>query len=238
MKKMLSLTLGLSLASTAVFADNIKLTSLEWPPYSGASLENQGASVAVAKEALKAMGHSVTVEFFPWQRAVNMGLKNPAYEGYFPEYYADGLDCTFSEKMGDSPLGFAEQASKPITWNSLEDLAAYNIGTVRGYVNTAAFDQKVAQGDLKVDPASDDITNLRKIAAGRLALAVIDQNVLNYLLATDNSIAAQKDKISFNSNLLENKGLHICFKKDSKYVDDFNEGLQKIDVQAIMDAHM
>lgn len=236
--KKLALILSLSSFSAIANADVIKLTSLEWPPYSGEALSNQGASVAVAKEAFKAMGHELVVEFYPWQRAVNVGLKDSKYNGYFPEYYSEGLDCNFSEVMGKSPLGFAEQKAKPVTWNSIDELSQYAIGTVRGYVNTAAFDQKVAQGDIKVDAATDDITNLRKIAAGRLALAVIDKNVMNYLLETDDSIKNQKNLISFNNNLLEDKGLHICFRKDSKYKDIFDQGLQKIDVQAIMDAHI
>lgn len=238
MKKFALLLALTAFVATEAKADVIKLTSLDWPPYSGESLKNNGASVAVAKEAFKAMGHELKVEFYPWQRAVNLGLKNKAYNGYFPEYYSDGLDCNFSETMGKSPLGFAEQKAKPVTWSSMDDLGQYAIGTVRGYVNTAQFDQKVASGDIKVDAATDDITNLRKIAAGRLALAVIDKNVMNYLLDTDASLKSKKDKIAFNAKLLEDKGLHICFRKDSKYKAIFDQGLQKINVQAIMDAHI
>ena len=44
------------------------LTSLLGPPYSGQQLAEQGASIAVARAALKVMGHQLEVDFYPWSR--------------------------------------------------------------------------------------------------------------------------------------------------------------------------
>lgn len=222
----------------------VYLTSLDWPPYSGNTLKEQGASVAVAKAAFKAMGYNLVVEFLPWSRAVNLA-KQPGskYMGYFPEYYSDDVakEFAYSDAMGTGPLGFAQNAKKPVNWNSLDDLSNFSIGVVRDYVNTTEFDSRVASGKIKVIPVSADVNNMQKVAAGRIDMAVVDKNVMNYLFANDPKLASMKGKASFNSKLLEDKKLYVCFKNSgqgTKLRDIYNQGLQKIDVKAIMDKHL
>ncbi len=217
----------------------IKLTSLEWPPFSGVQLPGLGASVAVARAAFGAVGTALETEFYPWQRAVKTGLETSGYAGYFPEYYSEELTnkCLFSKPAGESPLGFVERKDAPVVWNSLDDLASLAIGTVNGYVNTDDFDKRAGDGRLQVEPVVDDITNIRKVANERVRLAVIDRNVFEYLLMTDPSLADIRSKVQFNAHPLEIKKLYICFRKDSTGMAakrDFDEGLGKIDIQAIM----
>lgn len=231
------------LLSNIGYAEQVKLTSLEWPPYTSESLKEQGASVAVAKAAFEAMGHELIVEFYPWKRAVHLAKEDSAYDGYFPEYFSEELkkDFILSEPMGSGPLGFAELKSNPVTWNSLEDLKRFRVGVVGGYVNTAEFDEMVAKGQLKASVASDDVKNILKLASGRSDLAVVDQNVLSFLLSSDASLKSAAADIQFNSRLLEDKQLYVCFKKGprgEKISKIFNEGLTKIDVKAIMSKHL
>lgn len=219
----------------------VKLTSLDWPPYTSPSLPDQGASALVAKKAFAAEGYELVVEFFPWKRAVALGKSDPAYAGYFPEYYAQEIeaDFVFSDSMGDSPLGFAEHAEAPVTWSSLADLKGIRIGTVSGYVNTAEFDAAVASKELDADAAPSDDKNIQKLAAQRIRLAVIDQNVMNYLLG--NQFPEHKGTIQFNSKPLEIKKLHICFSKTDegkRLAAIFNEGLKKIDTTQIVQDYL
>lgn len=231
-------TLAVLLLPSFLKADTIKLTSLEWPPYTSAAMKEQGASVAVAKAAFKAMGHDLVVEFYPWKRAVHLA-KEGKFDGYFPEYYSESLkqDFVLSEPMGSGPLGFAELKSKPVTWSSLNDLKKYTVGVVSGYVNTTDFDKMVADKSIKASEASDDVKNLLKLSSGRTDLAVVDQNVMSYLLASDPKLKKQAGKLQFNSTLLEDKQLYVCFKKGprgEKLAGILNEGLKKIDVKGIM----
>ena len=236
-----ALTLVLLAAARPVLAEEqtVKLTSLEWPPFSGAQLPGLGASAAVARAALGAADTALEVEFYPWQRAVKTGLETAGYAGYFPEYYSVELTekCLFSEPAGASPLGFVERRDGPVTWNSLDDLAPVVIGTVNGYVNTEEFDKRVADGRIKVESVVDDLTNIRKVANHRIRLAVIDRNVLDYLLVSEPSVADVRASLQFNARPLEVKKLYICFRKDAIGASAkrrFDDGLGKIDVQAIM----
>jgi len=227
------------------YADQtVHLTSLSWPPYSDKKLPKQGASIAVAKAAFKAMGYELVVDFFPWSRAVKSAKdKDSKYAGYFPEYYAKEIEqeFIFSDEMGSGPLGFVQKKSEPISWTNLDNLSQYNIGTVQDYVNTEEFDQRAADGKIKVKPVISDLHNIRKIAAGRIDLAVIDKNVLSYLLKTEPKLSKIKGELEFNSKLLANKKLYVCFRKGpegERLTKIFNEGIKKIDVDKIMTKHL
>ena len=232
--------LTLMISHLSVAEKVVHLTSLDWPPYASKSLPQQGASVAVASAAFKAMGYKLVVEFLPWSRAVNEA-KSPTsqYMGYFPEYYSQEVakEFTYSQPMGSGPLGFVEQAGKAITWNALSDLKGKRIGVVQDYVNTTEFDSLVASGGLKVSAVVSDSKNLRKIINNRLDVAVIDKNVMTYLFKHDKSLKGEESKAHFQEKLLEDKELFICFKKNKmgqQMADIYNQGLTKIDVNGIM----
>ena len=237
-----------TLAALTLFAfaakaeDNVvKLASLEWPPFAGEKLADNGASAAVVKAAYEAIGYKVVIEFLPWNRAVQMAKSDPSFAGYFPEYDSESVRADFqmSAPIGSSPLGFAERVDNKISWTALADLKSYTIGVVDGYVNTAEFDKMVADKALNAEVNVDDTTNLRKLAAGRVDLSVVDQNVMNYLLK--NEMQAEAAKLAFNGHVLEDKQLFIAFRKDeagSHMSDVLKQGLAKIDPKSIMDAYL
>lgn len=234
------LSLLLCVSGAAAAQDKvIRLASLEWPPYAGEKVDQQGASVAVVRAAAEAMGYKLEVKFYPWTRAVAMAQDTASgVHGYFPEYESEDVRKSFvlSDPIGTGPLGFVEQTSAPVAWSSLDDLKGKPIGTVRGYVNTAEFDAKVASAELKAEPVSDDLTNIKKVGAGRIPLAVIDKNVLYYMLETDASLASLKGKVQFNAKPLEDKKLYVAFQRSpagEEAAKVINEGLKKIDIAAV-----
>ncbi|KLN64007.1 MULTISPECIES: substrate-binding periplasmic protein [Vibrio] len=218
-------------------AEVLTLTSLEWPPYASRSQPEQGASVAVVKAAVEAMGHELKVEFYPWERAVHLAKTQPKYAGYFPEYYFESDDLVLSDPIGTGPLGFAENTSKPVTWSSLQDLKSYKIGVVRGYINTEELDAMIASGAIQGIPVTADNVNLKKVAANRIPLAVIDKNVFNYLLQSDPEVTKAKASLQMNAKLLEEKQLYVAFGNDEtgqKWKQIVDAGLKKIDVEQTM----
>lgn len=224
-------------ALPAIAADKVvRLTSLDWPPYSGAALKDGGASVVVVRAALAAVDVKLEVEFLPWKRAVETARGNAAIAGYFPEYAEVGAEFVISDRIGTSPLGFAQRVEAPILWTSLANLKAVApIGVVDGYINESAFDAAIADGSLKADVARDDATNIRKLAGGRMRAAVIDRNVLAWLLAREPALADSRGKISFNERLLDDKTLHVAFSGahglEARAL--LSEGLKRIDIDSV-----
>lgn len=222
----------------------VKLASLEWPPYTGQALPDQGALAAIARAAFAAEGYRLQIDFYPWSRALFLAQKpNSEYAGYFPEYAAESLRANYilSESLGSGPLGFAERKDAPVPWTRLDDLATTTIGVVQNYINTDEFDARSADGRLNVEAAATDAINLRKTANRRVTLAVIDQNVMAYLLTHQPELADVRDELQFNARKLEDKQLYICFRKGpegERLARHFNAGLKKIDAAAIAASHM
>lgn len=221
----------------------VKLTSLEWPPFSGEKLQQNGAFTAVVRAAYEAMGYKIEVKFLPWNRAMQLVKDKSEYVGYFPEYDAVSIrtDYHLSSPMGSSPIGLAQRNDKKVTWSTLGDLKAYTIATQDGYTNTEEFDKMAAEKKLNIDVNVDETTCLRKLAAGRVDLSVIDKNVMAYLLKNESSLKGVAEKLTFNEKILAEKELFIAFRKDEegKKMDAIlKEGLAKIDVKAVMDKYL
>jgi len=221
----------------------VSLASLEWPPYVGSQIPGQGLCAVIARAAFAEMGYELQITFFPWARTLRMAKDDAKYIGYFPEYYAEILeqDFVFSEPIGESPLGFVEKRDAPVTWTTLDDLRPFVIGTVRGYVNTADFDRKLAAGELRQEEVNSDMQNLKKVGAGRIPLAVIDRDVMRYLLDTDPNLRAEKALLQFNSRILGQKQLFLCFRKSAegeRLAEIFNAGLKRIDLERIREDYL
>jgi polar amino acid transport system substrate-binding protein len=234
-----TLTGGVAAQQTVPESRVIRLTSLEWPPYTGPALRRQGATTAVVRAAFAAMGYGIEVEFYPWSRAVASIRQDSEFVGYFPEYMSPEIARGFlmSDPIGSGPLGFAELADKPVHWENLDDLARYRIGVVQDYVNTEEFDKRVREGKLTTDSTLDDAHNLLKLAAGRVTLAVVDKRVFEYLLRNDARLKRVASRLHFNSHLLEDKQLYICFRRSpegERARNILNAGLRKIDIPAVM----
>lgn len=193
----------------------MRLASLEWLPYVGAGLEEGGWSSSVADAAARQFGYRAKVEYFPWTRAMQLGMRDPQYAGYFPAYYTEerAHACHFSAPIGASTVGFAYLKNSPLAWSSLQDLTALKIGVVAGFSNGAAFDAMAKEGKLRLDASPNDMLNLRKLLAGRVDAVVIDKLVLRYLLATEPRLARERDHFAFHDKPLAELSLHVCFQR-------------------------
>lgn len=194
----------------------VGLSSLEWPPYTGATLPGQGITTAVVRRALESAGSALEVHFYPWNRAVALARQGSGpgrVDGYFPEYWSADVEAEFimSDAIGTSPLGLVERVAKPVTWSTLDDLSRHRIGVVNGYVNTVELDRRIRNRSQPTDMANDDRHNLLKLVAGRVDLAVIDRRVFEYLVAHDPRIAPVAGQLRFQPRLLEEKKLYACF---------------------------
>lgn len=211
-------------------AQAVQLTTLEWPPY--VNSDGSGTSTDRVVEILQKAGIDATATVFPWNRAVNLASTDPAWLGVYPEYYSEaddadkgGTRCFYSNSFGTSPVGFVQRVDAPITWAEHTDLSAFTIGVVSGYLNEERFDAMVANGEIKTQAVPTDVSNLKKVAAGRIDAAVIDHRVMDHLLSTMPTVASQ---LEFNPVTLAEHGLHVCFENSEAgrtLRDQFNAAL-------------
>ncbi len=215
-----ALLLGLLMACRGVMAEPpvFRFASAEWPPYVSASLPEQGAGVAAVRQAYRAVGVDIQVDFLPWGRALHVAENDAAYVGYFPEYFLPGLAAKFdySPVIARGPLGLVERVDHPVRWAREDDLAQFRLGVVQGYSNTPALDALITRGALMVEAVVTDRQNVLKVAAGHLDAAVIDAHVLAYLLAHDPELKPLAPRLRLNARLLAQKELFVCFKRNAQ----------------------
>jgi polar amino acid transport system substrate-binding protein len=205
----------------------IDLASTNYPPYFSEFLPNDGVVAAITKEAFANRGYTVKLHYRPWARLmaeVQSGLYDGVMAVWFSQERAQYL--RFSDPVANTLIGFYIRNDKPLPVGSLAALKPYVIGTVRGYKNPDNFDT----AGLRIEPADDDITNLRKLAAGRLDLILIDKALARSLLPELPPEAASK--IHWQDPPVKVMPLHVGFAKSKSgsalLSDEFNKGLAAI----------
>lgn len=215
-------------------ADNVVyLSSLEWPPYVGKNLPENGKSAKIVREAFAVMGYDLKITFVPWKRAMRMAESYTGVVGYFPEYYSAerAEKYIFSKPYSCSTVGLLMRKKDYIHWDSVEDLAGLKIGFVAGYVNTKELDAAVVNGVVTADYAPYDESNIIKVALGRVDAAVVDPNVYNYILESSSVMLKYNESMIMHEKKFGVNNLYVAFNgsaKGRKCALIFNEGLKKI----------
>lgn len=226
-------SVALGLAPVAAAPREFRLCSGEWPPYASAALAGEGASVQLLRAALERAGDRLAVRFLPWDAIWPQVLEGRC-EGYLPEYAQFDGERLLSRRIGSGPLGLAERRDQPLDWRRVEDLRAYRLGVVAGYVNTASLDALIAEEALNYNASPDDRSNLTNLARGRIAAAVVDAEVFNYLMRNDPGLAAAAGRLQMNPVLLESKSLHVVAqRRHADVIERIDRALAAVDVDAL-----
>lgn len=206
MKLWLSL-LCLILLPFSLNAETWKITSLEWPPYSGKNLEGNGTAIEALRQTLKKKNIELIVEFYPWERAQSYASQ-PDYVGYFPawpEEVSEGF--VGSEGVQNSSIGVLFRKGENVVWNSVEELfSKYKVGLVKSYVYPQVIQDASAAHPNNVEPASNEVTMLKKLNGGRMDAAITDPKVMLYY-ATEEKIG----NVEVSPTILEEKPLVVSF---------------------------
>lgn len=229
----------LLLALPTLAGETWRITSLDWQPFSGKTLPEGGAGIAVLRAALKAEGIELEVDYFPWTRAL-VTARNPKYVGVYPIWPEDVPEgFTGSAVLFKSPVGFVEPKDKPLQWKTLDDLKGKTIGTVQDYGNTPEFMKLIRNGTIRTEVVVNDLTNIKKVAAGRIDGAFIDLNNLDYLLKHD--AKAISHSVQANSKTVGTKDLLLAINnafQNRNAISILSSGISKIDAEKIVEDYL
>ena len=212
----------------------MRLATVEWPPYNGLLLPQEGLATRTASLAAKAAGYRLLTAFDEWTKSLEKGKSHPGFDGVFSLYYTQEREktCYLSDSIGTSLVGIASLKNKPINWKVVSDLNKYKLGVVTGYSNGEVFDREVAENRQPIEEGASDAVNVEKLMAGKISGIVIDRNVLRYTLSRRGS----GSQVIFNPTPLTEASIHICFKRtpQGKTIrDDFNQGLKTLDLKKV-----
>ena len=240
MAAVLAMLLALALpcaAQAQTAATPVRLASLEWEPYIGPALPDQGYAAALVRAAYAEQGVAVEIEFHPWAQALALA-RSGKVDGLLPEYYNGQRETefAFSAPLAGGPLVLYKRRDAELRYRldpigppdaGLRALQAYRFGVVSGYLNTPAFD---AADYLTKIEAEDDATNLRKLVEGKIDLAVIDRRVAAHLIRT--RFPEYAGKLEPLSPPLGEMQLYIAFSRKSprmaQALEAFDRGLEAL----------
>lgn len=240
--RLIGVMMLLSGVGTAVAADApkvVRLATLEWMPFSGTTLPNDGVASATVAEVVKHMGRGVKFDYFDWKDAVATGGSDPGFSGYFPAYHTEERAqklCHLSGPIGSSTSGIAYLKDKPVPWKTVGDLASMKIGVVEGYSNGEQFDAAVAKGAQPVDVSSTDTVSIKKLMSKKVPAIVIEKSVLQYMTRK----SAARDSIVFDDKPLLQQNLHVCFQRTpvgKATQEAFDAALKKVDTAKFANAY-
>jgi|GEM_PF-677082 len=208
--------------------NSLVIATLEWPPYIGTDLPDNGYVAKVIREALAASGLTIRFDFMPWARAVTL-LRSGEIMVAAPVYRnaARDKDCVFSAPFPGGPLVLLAMPGRGRRWKDLRELAGLRIGVTRGYGHTDAFD---AADFLTKEQANDDVSNLRKLLAGRIDAFAADRYMVGHLLRSTPGLAPLP--LAEFAPPLGEPTLHLCFSRwhqgNGQLRQTFDAGLEKL----------
>ena len=159
-----------------------RLATLEYPPYSSQELADGGSIVELTRRAFATQGYTPQIDFLPWAR-VRAELRQGSYQGalaLWPQEIKEE-NLTASRPLFYSQLGLFVRRRDPQPFGELADLRGRKVGIVRGY----GYPPRLFASGLVAEEAVDDISNLRKLAAKRFDLVLLERIVGEYLVAGD-----------------------------------------------------
>ena len=223
----------------------VRLATLDWEPYIGRKLPDQGYTAALIREAYRDQGWTVRIEFYPWARALHLARIGEV-DGLMPEYFNASRknEFQYSFPFPGGPLVLYKRQADDIGFvtnpasdqdRALRALQGKRFGVVRGYLNTPVFD---AAKYLRKEEANDDATNLRKLVYKRIDFAVIDRRVAEYIIRTQ--YPAYAKQVEAMDPPLADNPLFIAFSlKSPKHTEAraaFNRGLTAMKKDGRIDA--
>lgn len=206
----------------------------EYPPFTDSRLPSQGWTWAVIKAALETRGYTPTLTLVPWARAVEeskSGRRDALVNAYWSE---DRLaSYLFSSPIGEVKSRFYRRADHPeYRFNGdLHSLGKLQIGVVRGYTISEAFDNA---DYLQKVPLTKTEQGLVMLQSGRIDLLASGDlgDGSNLLQALEKQFPGIQRNIVPVDPPLSRQFLHVAISKAApgaaRKLEDLNIGLYEI----------
>lgn len=192
-----------------------------WPPWTSGSYGPAEGGIAVdfAARLFEKAGIEAVIYLHPWKRVLRM-IKYGQADGILmiqpSKENSDFIYFTEPIFTGKEVLCFNRVKTPDFKWNSFKDLQGFSIGTILGY-NYGNFSSSAKELPLNLIESKNLMSNLKKLAMGRLDLVVCDYAALNAIL---NSTPELKKTVSVSEKPVHEWNYSIGI---SRYSDLFNK---------------
>ncbi len=229
-------------AASASNAEQIRLTTGEWPPYQSELLEHGGVATRIVTEAFEMEGLTVEYGYFPWKRSLKLA-ETGKWDGTFLWFDTPKRRQLFfiSEPIIEARYVLFHLKDLKFDWKSAADLSAYTIGGTLGYDYGQAFQSAEADGTLAVHRKPSDLENFSQLVKGHIQLFPCDQSVGYTLIqsAFPPNIAAG---ITHHTKPLKVATHHLLLsrkvKGNERRLHKFNRALQSLKDDGKLDRYL
>ena len=174
---------------TAFAQKTITLAAYTFPPYSSGNTPEtvSGADTEITLAVLKRMGYKAEFTVRPFPRALKE-MKAGRLAGILPCVDSPARrEFIYFSSIPTAALDrrFYKLKSRDIKWNTLEDLKGMKIGA-GDYSYGGGFWEAGKSGLFKIDVVKNkapDLTNFKKLVAGRIDLLIVDLSVGGNIIA-------------------------------------------------------
>jgi polar amino acid transport system substrate-binding protein len=222
-------------AASAVHAETLRLVTGELPPYATEERPDQGIALDIVRRAFAYGGYEVNYTFKPWMRSLE-----EAREGKWDGTAHWGRNPTRDVGFLVSDNILTEQwvfiyrqgtAGTPaFDWKRFSDLKNLRIGAVQFNTYTPEFWALQKAGTLKVEFAADDLSNLRRLVAGRLDVVPMERNMACFLMSAHFSPAEVAPLRAHPKLLTSQFTTHLLLSaklpQSARRMKAFNQGLR------------
>lgn len=236
--------------------ETIDILTGEWKPYTSKDMEGYGLASEIVTRVLKRMGYRPNYVFIPFDRAYELALNSDAgVRGTFPFWKMSFIDRNgnvrdrvremyFSDALTTKKTNMVifyntkqDKASKLQQAEKISDLSGCKLVAVKGYAYPTAFKELLKESE----SVEREVEAFKKLFdKDKPYLVLAEKRVGNQIL--HDTFADKKEEI----NIINEKSLP--FKEDihfitsrrnpnnQKFIEDFNENLEKLRAQGVIDA--
>lgn len=226
----------------AIIAENIVLTTGEFPPFNSRSLKYYGLVPRIVTEAFLLEDVQVSYTFYPWKRAYLLSA-NGSVNGTTQWLYSKvrDKDHYYSDPLMEEQFVWFHLKSYRFDWNDLKSLQGVKVGAIRGYTYTPEFYEAIENKQIEVIFVTKLQQAIDMLLAGRIQ--VFPENIdvgyyeirrLHPEMSTDLITNHDKPLVSATSHLLLSRK-----KKDSPMLlQKFNSGLLRLKESGLFEQYL
>jgi len=174
-KQIILMTMALvGLVAKGAIAGALSIATGAYAPFTDPDAPDHGIVNNQVLRMAETAGYDVQFHYLPWKRGLEL-TRSGEFAGASFWYYDAARETDFIHVgpiLEDRIVFFhmADRTDLPKEWASLRDLAGLRIGAVTGYTMTPEFWELGDAGVLDIHLAPDDLSNFRKLRAGRIDL--------------------------------------------------------------------
>lgn len=216
--------------------DRLSVVADEWPPFSGASLPNQGITVDVISTVLERAGYEVDAQILPWARIMS-GSRSGEYD-IVGSLFMDAdiaTYMTYGNPYYQTEVKFVQRVGAGLNVTSLEALAAYSIAVGDGFLYEEAFDRADQLNKVIV---TTTVQGVQMVAFDWVDLTLDSEDVVHYAITQE--VPDIADRIEILPYVLAEHNIHMAVRNSlpnkDHIVDDFNRVLDEMRADGTLEA--